>query len=212
MWTREVLGMAFDKSAMRRQLTLMKDMGANALRTSHNCPAPEVLDLCDEMGIVVWDECFDKWDGTAGRRADENLEEYVTRNLQAFVRRDKNHPCVVIWSMSNEIGEGANGLTRERCWLFREKTREVDTTRPISISFTERMGFPAKALSATAATDSYAAAARSTDWRIWSLARPMSFAIFAASSLVCLIAVRSACEAMRIFISLATFLRPRVMV
>jgi beta-galactosidase len=83
MWTREVLGMAFDKSAMRRQLTLMKDMGANALRTSHNCPAPEVLDLCDEMGIVVWD------DGTAGRRADENLEEYVTRNLQAFVRRDR---------------------------------------------------------------------------------------------------------------------------
>ena len=51
-----LLGMAFDKSAMRRQLTLMKEMGANALRTSHNCPAPDVLDLCDEMGIVVWDE------------------------------------------------------------------------------------------------------------------------------------------------------------
>ena len=126
-----LLGMAFDKSAMRRQLTLMKEMGANALRTSHNCPAPEVLDLCDEMGIVVWDECFDKWDGTAGRRKDENLEEYVARNLQAFVKRDRNHPCVVIWSMSNEIGEGANGLTRERCRLFREKMREVDSTRPI---------------------------------------------------------------------------------
>ena len=126
-----LLGMAFDKSAMRRQLTLMKEMGANALRTSHNCPAPEVLDLCDEMGIVVWDECFDKWDGTAGRRKDENLEEYVARNLQAFVKRDRNHPCVVIWSMSNEIGEGANGLTRERCRLFREKIREFDTTRPI---------------------------------------------------------------------------------
>ena len=126
-----LLGMAFDKSAMRRQLTLMKEMGANALRTSHNCPAPEVLDLCDEMGIVVWDECFDKWDGTAGRRKDENLEEYVARNLQAFVKRDRNHPCVVIWSMSNEIGEGTNGLTRERCRLFREKMREFDSTRPI---------------------------------------------------------------------------------
>ena len=126
-----LLGMAFDKSAMRRQLTLMKEMGANALRTSHNCPAPDVLDLCDEMGIVVWDECFDKWDGTAGRRKNENLEEYVARNLQAFVKRDRNHPCVVIWSMSNEIGEGANGLTRERCRLFREKMREFDTTRPI---------------------------------------------------------------------------------
>ncbi len=126
-----LLGMAFDKSAMRRQLTLMKEMGANALRTSHNCPAPDVLDLCDEMGIVVWDECFDKWDGTAGRRKNENLEEYVARNLQAFVKRDRNHPCVVIWSMSNEIGEGVNGLTRERCRLFREKMREFDTTRPI---------------------------------------------------------------------------------
>ena len=126
-----LLGMAFDKSAMRRQLEIMKDMGANALRTSHNCPAPDVLDLCDEMGIVVWDECFDKWDGTAGRRKDQNLEEYVARNLQAFVKRDRNHPCVAIWSMGNEIGEGADGLTRERCRLFREKMREFDTTRPV---------------------------------------------------------------------------------
>ena len=126
-----LLGMAFDKSAMRRQLTLMKEMGANALRTSHNCPAPELLDLCDEMGILVWDECFDKWNGTASRRKDQNLEEYIVRNLQAFVRRDRNHPCVVIWSMSNEIGEGPDGLTRERCRLFREKMRECDTTRPI---------------------------------------------------------------------------------
>ncbi|MBR4170174.1 MAG: discoidin domain-containing protein [Kiritimatiellae bacterium] len=132
-----LLGMAFNKSAMRRQLTLMKEMGANALRTSHNPPAPEVLDLCDEMGILVWDECFDKWDGTAGRRNDENLEAYVVQNLQAFVKRDRNHPSVVIWSMSNEIGEGDpdnpknNGLTRARCAVFREKMRELDTTRPI---------------------------------------------------------------------------------
>ena len=126
-----LLGMAFDKSAMRRQLKIMKDMGANALRTSHNCPAPELLDLCDEMGILVWDECFDKWNGTASRRKDQNLEEYIARNLQSFVRRDRNHPCVVIWSMSNEIGEGPDGLTRERCRLFREKMRECDTSRPI---------------------------------------------------------------------------------
>ncbi|MBO7653663.1 MAG: discoidin domain-containing protein [Kiritimatiellae bacterium] len=132
-----LLGMAFNTSAMRRQLTVMKEMGVNALRTSHNPPAPEVLDLCDEMGIVVWDECFDKWDATAGRRNDENLEAYVTRNLQAFVKRDRNHPSVVIWSMSNEIGEGDpknpknNGLTRARCAAFREKMRELDTTRPI---------------------------------------------------------------------------------
>ncbi|MCQ2395010.1 MAG: DUF4982 domain-containing protein [Kiritimatiellae bacterium] len=132
-----LLGMAFDKSAMRRQLQIMKDMGANALRTSHNCPAPEVLDLCDEMGILVWDECFDKWEGTAGRRSDQNLEMYVARNLQAFVKRDRNHPCVVAWSMSNEIagtvGRGASrdGLSRERCRFFRDLMRQMDATRPV---------------------------------------------------------------------------------
>ena len=133
-----LLGMAFDKSAMRRQLQIMKNMGANALRTSHNCPAPEVLDLCDEMGILVWDEAFDKWDGTAGRRPEQNLEEYVARNLRQFVRRDRNHPCVVIWSMSNEIVtpdyKGKNyvdGLTKARCTYFREQMRLEDTTRPV---------------------------------------------------------------------------------
>ena len=69
------LGMAFNRSVMKRQLSIMKDMGANALRTSHNACDPQVLELCDEMGIVVWNECFDKWDGTAGRRPEQNLEE-----------------------------------------------------------------------------------------------------------------------------------------
>lgn len=130
------LGMAFDKSAMRRQLQLMREMGANALRTSHNCPAPEVLDLCDEMGFVVWDECFDKWDGTAGRTS-ENLEIYVSRILRDFVRRDRNHPSVIAWSMSNEIGYQGHkwakeaGLTRERCSYFREVMRGEDATRPV---------------------------------------------------------------------------------
>ncbi len=138
------LGMAFNRSVMRRQLQVMKDMGANALRTSHNACDPQVLELCDEMGIVVWNECFDKWDGTSGRRNDQNLEEYVSRNLRRFTLRDRNHPCVVVWSIGNEItpnghdwnGKNPNaqdGMSAERFRLFRAAIREFDTTRPVGI-------------------------------------------------------------------------------
>ncbi len=131
------LGMAFDKSAMTRQLLAMKAMGVNAIRTSHNCPAPQLLDLCDEMGFVVWDECFDKWDGTAGRLPEENLEEYISSHLKRFVRRDRNHPSVIVWSFGNEVNAAAeknpDGVTRERCRLFREAVLSEDATRPVGI-------------------------------------------------------------------------------
>lgn len=135
------LGMAFNRSVMRRQLQVMKDMGANALRTSHNAPDPQVLDLCDEMGILVWNECFDKWNGTAGRYDDparrdvESVEDYVGPNLVQFVKRDRNHPCVIAWSQSNEIApanaKNPAGLTRARCALFRKMMLAEDDTRPI---------------------------------------------------------------------------------
>ena len=136
------LGMAFNRSAARRQLEIMKEMGANALRTSHNPPAPEMLDLCDELGLVVWDECFDKWDvlnvehldnarvSTAGRLDSEPLEAYVEKNLAAFVARDRNHPCVFVWSMGNEIAPGSEGVTPERVKRFRDFLNACDPTRP----------------------------------------------------------------------------------
>ena len=141
-----LLGMAFDRSAARRQLRIMQEMGANALRTSHNPPAPELLDLCDEMGILVWDEAFDKWDAYGGRRDDQSLEEYVARNLVAFAKRDRNHPSVIVWSIANEIWEwdpahpirdaknvfadrGPSGQTKVRNTFFRDQVRLVDTTR-----------------------------------------------------------------------------------
>ena len=138
------LGMAFNRSAMKRQLAIMKDMGANALRTSHNACDPLVLDLCDEMGIFVWNECFDKWEGTSGRRNDQNLEEYVSLNLREFAKRDRNHPSVFVWSIGNEIapngydwnGENpnaTNGMSAARFRLFRNAIREFDTTRPVGI-------------------------------------------------------------------------------
>lgn len=131
------LGMAFSVDAARRQLAIMKDMGVNAIRTSHNPPAPQFLDLCDDMGFVVWNECFDKWDGTSGRSEDENLEDYVSVNLRQFVRRDRNHPCVAIWSIGNEMppksAENPHGVTRARCKLFRDAIRELDPTRPVGV-------------------------------------------------------------------------------
>ena len=131
------LGMAFNREAMARTLKTMKDMGVNAIRTAHNPPDPQLLDLCDEMGFVVWDECFDKWDGTAGIRAGEDLEEVVARNLRAFVRRDRNHPCVVAWSIGNEIPpadeKNPSGTTAARCRRFREAVLAEDDTRPVGI-------------------------------------------------------------------------------
>ena len=151
-----LLGMAFDRSAARRQLRIMKEMGANAVRTSHNPPAPELLDLCDEMGILVWDECFDKWNAYGGRRDDQSLEEYVARNLVAFVKRDRNHPSVIVWSIGNEIWEwdpdhpirkpdnplldrGPWGQTKVRNAFFRDQVRMVDPTRPVGIGNSPRM-------------------------------------------------------------------------
>ena len=133
------IGMAFDRDAAKRQLLLMKDMGANAIRTAHNPPAPQFLDLCDELGFLVWDECFDKWDETAGRKAEQNLEEFVVRNLQQFVRRDRNHPSVICWSIGNEIfafgsrhGDESS-ITRGRVSMFREAIRTLDPTRPVAL-------------------------------------------------------------------------------
>ena len=141
------LGMAFNRDAMRRQLKVMKEMGVNAIRTSHNACDPQLLDLCDEMGFVVWNECFDKWDDTADSTVDATgLEELVSRNLRQFVRRDRNHPSVICWSIGNEIrpadeldewSEGkplyVTGTTRERCRAFREAVLEEDATRAVGI-------------------------------------------------------------------------------
>jgi beta-galactosidase len=129
------LGAAFYTRAMERQLEIMKDMGVNSLRTSHNPPSPEVLELCDRMGIVVWDEAFDKWDGTADRVHDEPpLEQHGEKQIRNFVMRDRNHPCVVVWSIGNEIGGGGrSGVTPERVKFMSDFVRKYDPTRPVGM-------------------------------------------------------------------------------
>ena len=130
-----VLGAAFNTRAMERQLEIMKEMGVNALRTSHNPPAPEVLDLCDWMGIIVWNEAFDKWEATAGHVTDEPMETFGERQLKNFVMRDRNHPSVVLWSIGNEIwtGEENWGKTAGRVSFMRDFVLKYDPTRPVGI-------------------------------------------------------------------------------
>jgi beta-galactosidase len=133
------LGAAFNTRAMERQLEIMKDMGANAIRTSHNPPAPEVLELCDRMGFIVWDEVFDKWDKTADREGNKPpLEQYGEKQIKNFVMRDRNHPCVFIWSIGNEIPvmtkKEQEGLTTERVKFMSDYFRKYDSTRPVSLA------------------------------------------------------------------------------
>jgi len=97
------LGAAFYLRAMERQLEIMRDMGVNAIRTSHNTPARGLIELCDRMGLLVVDEAFDKWDGTADI-GNESLEEHGHMVLRNLVMRDRNSPSVILWSIGNEIG------------------------------------------------------------------------------------------------------------
>lgn len=100
------LGAAFDRDAARRQLTIMKEMGCDAIRTSHNPPAGELLDLCDEMGLMVMDEAFDMWEtGKRSRDYSRFFRDWHERDLVDFLKRDRNHPCIVMWSIGNEVFE-----------------------------------------------------------------------------------------------------------
>lgn len=98
------LGAAFSYPAARRQLEIMKDMGVNALRTAHNMPAPGVMELADEMGILVVNEAFDCWEkGKTPYDYARFFPEWYKKDVASWVRRDRNHPSLVFWSIGNEI-------------------------------------------------------------------------------------------------------------
>lgn len=101
-----VFGAAFDRDAARRQLSLLKEMGCDAIRTSHNFPAPALLDLCDELGLMVMDEAFDEWKSPKVGGGIASYWDEREQIVREFVRRDRNHPCVVMWSAGNELREG----------------------------------------------------------------------------------------------------------
>lgn len=106
-----VLGAAWNRAAQRRRLLLFKEAGVNAIRSSHNPPDEGLLELCDELGLLVKDEVFDEWrkTGAAGKRKNgyTNLfDVWHERDVRAWVRTDRNHPCVILYSVGNEIPEG----------------------------------------------------------------------------------------------------------
>ncbi|MDE6161312.1 MAG: beta galactosidase jelly roll domain-containing protein, partial [Muribaculaceae bacterium] len=100
------LGAVVNRRAIERQLQIMKEMGVNAIRSSHNPPAPELLELCDEMGLMVMNETFDMWrkKKTAHDYA-RYFNEWHERDMDDLIRRDRNHPSVIIWSIGNEVLE-----------------------------------------------------------------------------------------------------------
>ena len=127
------LGSAISTRAIERQLEILKEMGVNGIRTSHNPPAPELLDLCDKMGFIVMDEVFDMWKKSK-TKYDYSMywDQWHAKDLQDQILRDRNHPSVFIWSIGNEIPEqwDATGgtIAKELAGL----TRNLDPTRPIT--------------------------------------------------------------------------------
>ena len=100
------LGAALNEDALYRQLRMLKDMGCNAVRCSHNPPAPELLNMCDTMGLMVMDEAFDMW----LKRKTKNdyarfFDQWAERDLSDMVLRDRHHPCIILWSIGNEVLE-----------------------------------------------------------------------------------------------------------
>jgi beta-galactosidase len=127
------LGSALNVRALERQIEILKEMGVNAIRTSHNPPAPELLELCDRMGLLVMDEAFDAW-RRGKKKNDYHLlfDDWHEKDLRAQVRRDRNHPSVIIWSIGNEIGEQGNAEGHKLAAELAGIVRQEDPTRPVT--------------------------------------------------------------------------------
>lgn len=128
------LGAALNKAALRRQLLILKEMGCDAIRSSHNMPSPEQLELCDELGFMFLAESFDEW---AKAKVENGYHLYFNTDAEKdvvnLVRANRNHPCIVMWSSGNEVPDqfGAEGVKRAK-WLQDIFHRE-DPTRPVTV-------------------------------------------------------------------------------
>lgn len=128
------LGTAVNTSAIYRQLRIMKEMGANAIRTAHNPPAPELLNMCDTMGLLVIDEAFDEWAVKKVENGYHQLwDEWAEKDLTSLIHRDRNHPSVIMWSMGNEIREQKEDNAWEKAKFLVDLAHREDPSRPTTI-------------------------------------------------------------------------------
>jgi beta-galactosidase len=142
------LGAALNDRVLERRLEILKEMGCNAIRTAHNPPCEELLDLCDRMGFMVMDESFDEWleswpfggvkkpEGKAKYGYHLHFNEWAEKDLTELIRRDRNHPSVILWSVGNEIPDACFEIGTERLKKLMEVVRKEDPTRPITCGIT----------------------------------------------------------------------------
>lgn len=150
------LGVALWDEALERRLVMLKEMGCNALRTAHNPSSPELLEMCDRMGFLVVNETFDKWrygwaseDGRLVANPKRpavrygyhlHIDEWWRRDLSDHIRRDRNHPCVIMWSIGNEIPEAQKYGELETVRQMRDLCHEFDPTRPVTAGLNQISG------------------------------------------------------------------------
>ena len=131
------LGTAVNKRATERQLEIMQEMGVNAIRTSHNPPSPEQVQLCDQMGLMIQVEAFDVWQMAKVKNDySKHFDKWHERDLRDMIRTFRNSPSVVMWSIGNEILEQAHKTKgREIAHKLADICRDEDSTRPVTAGF-----------------------------------------------------------------------------
>ena len=127
------LGAAVNRAALRRQLALLKDMGCDAIRTSHNMPAPELVSLADEMGLMLMVEAFDEWKAPKVKNGySQYFDQWSEKDLVNMVHRDRNHPSVIMWSIGNEVPDQSNANGPVLAKRLQDIVRREDPTRPVA--------------------------------------------------------------------------------
>ncbi|QBN20318.1 beta-galactosidase GalB [Flavobacterium nackdongense] len=135
------IGAAVNFRATERQLVMMKEMGVNAIRTSHNPPSLELLKICDSIGLMVQVESFDEWkNGKNTNGYGEFFDQWAEKDLTAMIKRDRNHPSVVMWSIGNEIREQGMPEGAAMAKFLTKISHDLDPTRPVSAGFNNWKG------------------------------------------------------------------------